>query len=139
MITKKIQATRQDEAGFDWNGKHYYDHIITVDGVDYHYSSLKKDLVDFEAGKEATFTTGEKIQKNNKTRLTISPVKDSPGKTFGGFGGGKGAYSKDDGVITMLSCISSAATYGNALNWEQVLVNAQKAYELAKSKRGDFK
>lgn len=139
--TKVIQATRQDEEGFEMSGKRFFDHIITVEGVDYHYVSASKELTNFVAGKEATFTTEEKLQSNNKVRLKISPVKDNPFK--GGFQG-KGGYKsdpKDSAQISLLSCISSAATFHQGRStgsFDNVIQDALKAYDVVKSKRGDF-
>jgi hypothetical protein len=143
MITKVVQAVREDIQGYEINGTRFYDHIITIEGVDYHYDSKSPTLVNFVAGKEATFTTEEKMQKNNKVRLKIVPVKENPFKGGGAKSGGfpaKGNYSKDDGAISMLSCISSAANYHKDREgtFDTVLKDAEKAYNLVKTKRGDF-
>lgn len=140
--TKVIQATRQDEEGFEMSGKRFYDHIITVEGVDYHYVSSLKELTNFVAGKEATFTTEETTQKNGKVRMKIAPVKENPFKG-GGFQG-KGGYKsdpKDSAQISLLSCISSAATFHQGRStgsFDNVIQDALKAYDVVKSKRGDF-
>lgn len=138
MITKLIQATREDLQGYEINGTRYYDHIITVEGIDYHYDSKSKELTNFIAGKEVTFTTEEKQMKNGKPRLKIVPVKDNPFKKPGGFSGGF-KDSKDSAQISLLSCISSASTFHQGTgDFSKVLESALKAYEIVKSKRGDF-
>jgi hypothetical protein len=140
MQTKVIQKTKQDEVGFEMNNKTYYDHVITVDGIDYHYVSMKKDLTNFVAGKEATFNVEETTMKNGKTRMKISPVQEKPAFVKGG-GFGKNNYSKDDAQISFLSCLSSAATFHQGRstpNFQAVVEDALKAYEVVRSKRGDF-
>jgi hypothetical protein len=145
MQTKVVERTEQDLAGYIMpDGKKLYAHKITVEGVVYNYDSKSPELTAFEAGKEATFTTEEKPQKNGKMRLKIKPAEDPAKRQFpagGGFQGGSKYPAKDDAQIAMMSCLSSAATHsqGTSRPWPEVLKNAGEAYEIVKSKKGDFK
>lgn len=145
MITKTIQATRQDEVGYEIGGNRFYDHIITVGGVDYHFDSKKKELTEFEPQKEATFTTEVKPMKNGKDRFKIIPMKESPFKQpFNGVNKpfNKSNYSKDDAQITALSILSSLMTgyqqSAKVFDREAMLKEAEGYYQWVKSKRGDF-
>lgn len=143
MYTKVVERTEQDLQGYMMpDGKKLYAHKITVEGVVYNYDSKSQELTAFEAGKEATFTTEQKTQSNGKVRLKIKPVSEPPAR--GGFTPGGSKYrgeDKDQAQISILSCISSAATYAQSSSkpWSEVLKNAEEAYQIVKSKKGDFK
>jgi hypothetical protein len=141
--TKVIERTQQDEQGFEMSGKRYYDHIITVDKIDYHFVSTKKELTAFETGKEATFTTEVTNMKNGKTRDKIIPVQKKPDFVKGGGGfQGKPAYrdNKDSAIITYLSVLSSVFNgmqqSTEVFDKEKIAETAEYFYQKAIEKRG---
>lgn len=143
MERKVVERTEQDLQGYILkDGKKLYAHKITIDGVLYYYDSKSPELTHFVAGQEALFTTEEKAMSNGKPRLKIKPAEDPAKKPFGGFSaGGSKFQTKDDAQIAMMSCLSSAATHSQASSrtWGEVLKNAEEAYQIVKSKKGDFK
>lgn len=144
--TKVIQRTQEDLEGFtpsDGKGR-MYDHKITVDGVEHHFYSNKRELTDFVAGAEATFTVEQKAGKQG-VRHVIKPVKKAPVFTKNpGFAGrgGNSPYSKDDSVITYLSVLSSVFTgmqqSSEVFNKEKVAETVEYFYQKAAEKRGKF-
>jgi hypothetical protein len=139
--TKLIQRTQQDLEGFEFDGKRMYDHKITVDGVDHHYYSKNKELSDFEAGKESTFTVEQKPGKQG-VRHVIKPVRKAPVFTKGGFTGKGNNFTKDDSCITYLSCLSSVMQgyqqSSEVFNKEKVAEVVEFFYQKAAEKRGKF-
>jgi hypothetical protein len=142
--TKVIERTQEDLEGFapaDGKGR-MYDHRITVAGIEHHFYSNKKDLVDFKVGEEATFTVEQKQGKQG-VRYVIKPVRKTPVFTKGGGGfQGKSNYSKDDAQITALSILSSLMTgyqqSTEVFSREKIEKEFDFWYEKVKSKRGDF-
>lgn len=85
----------------------------------------------FKEGEVATFTTEIK-QRGQYTDYNIRPAGQGTGKSFGG-----GMQKKDEGVITYLSCFSSACNfYANKLqaSEEDLFALAEKAFKQAISK-----
>lgn len=106
-----------------------YKHFIEFDNGDKgHYNSKKSNQDYFIVGQEANYTIEEKVNGQYKN-YSIKPVQAQ----FGG----KPKENKDQGVITALSCISSAVNLHArtpSSSAEDVMRDAEKFYNYAISK-----
>lgn len=110
------------------NGQTYYKWNITMDNGDFGGAMTAKEQQDkWVIGKEVTYTSETKGNFTNFKVVEEKPV----------FGGGK-VEPKQQGVITYLSCASTAANfYAQRSNGseEQVLAFAEKLFNAAMSKK----
>jgi hypothetical protein len=105
-----------------------YKHLIEFDNGDKGHYNSKKEVQDrFVIGKESTYTIETKVN-GQYTNYSIKPVDDKAGFK---------KENKDQGVITALSCISSAVNLHartSTSTAEDVLADADKFFKYAMSK-----
>lgn len=127
--TAKITSVQENQRQFEYQGTKYYEHWIKYEGSDilHTYASKTEKCEKFKVGETATFDV-EVRQNGPHTNYKIKPKSDSPFK--------KGE-PKDQGLITALSCISSAVQLHHRFapnSAESVIETANKFFEFAMSK-----
>jgi len=126
----KVTAIQENYRQYDGqNGKIYY-HIIEFENGDKgQYGSKSDKCTKFTVGQESDYTIESKVS-GNYTNYTIKPVQ-AQSNSFK-------SQVKNEGTITMLSCISSACIAvqqsSNSTNVELIKNMALSFFELAKSK-----
>lgn len=112
------------------NGMIYY-HEITFDNGDKgQYGSKTQTCEKFKVGEVSDYDIEERVNGNFKN-YTIKPVQQN------GAGGFKPKDNKDQGIITALSCISSAVNLHartSTSSAEDVMRDAEKFFNYAMSK-----
>lgn len=136
MQTKRVVKVREAIKTYSGKNGQITVHGITVedDPQEWEYHSLQPTCSKFKPNEEVTFTTEVK-QNNNYTNYKISPIN-----TTGPFV--KGApfkqESKDQGLITALSSVSTAVNFyqhqSPRVNEDIVLAFAEKIFIWANSK-----
>lgn len=130
METKKITSVQENQRQWDYHGTKYFDHWIKFEGSEqvWVYSSKSDKCEKFKSGEEATFET--KVQQRGQyTDYKIKPVQQN--------GAFKKGEAKDSGIITYLSCFSSACNfYSSRLqsNSADVLNFTEEAFKKAMEK-----
>lgn len=136
METKTAKITQVMEAFRNFNGQQgmIYVHAIKFEGDtenkawEYHSKSATCDK--FKVGETTTFETEIKV-RGQYTDYRIKPAGDAGGKFKGTF------IPRDEGLICMQSCISSAATFyslNKMASTEDLKKLAVELYDLAMSK-----
>ena len=134
--TEKIIAVQENKRQFSGRTGPIFVHLIRFENDKenklWEYHSANEVCDKFKEGETATFTTEIK-QRGQYTDYTIKPGGQSTGRPFGGGGGQK----KDEGVITYLSCFSSACNFFATkvhASEEDLFSLAEKAFNKAMSK-----
>jgi hypothetical protein len=127
--TAKILSVQENQRQWDYQGTKYFDHWIKFEGSDnvWIYSSKSDKCEKFKAGEVATFDCDIKTNGAH-TNYKIKPKQEQ------GAGGFKKADPKDQGIITYLSCLSSAANYFSNTkpsDWSDVMKAAEQAFNEA--------
>lgn len=131
--TAKIISVQENQRQWNYQGTDYFDHWIKYEGSDqvWVYGSKSATCEKFKVGETATFECEIK-QSGNYTNYKIKPAQ-----TNGAAGGGFKKENKDQGIITYLSCLSSACNfYSGRLqsDADDVLRFAEKAFTEAVKK-----
>ncbi len=133
METKKAKILSVQENQKSYNSKNgmAYVHFIKFEGDtdnrNWEYHSKKPTCDKFKSGQEASFEFGP-VVNGNYTNYKIKPIQEN------GSQGYSGDNSKDQGIITYLSCLSSAANYHaqkGPNNWDDVMQAADQAFQKA--------
>ena len=134
METKKSVVTAITENTNQWEGQNgtvYYHTITFANGDTGKYGSKSPKCEKFVIGQETEYEKETKVN-GQYTNIVIKPVQAQQQ------GGGYKRQPKDEGVIIMLSCISSAcnlfAQSSNFNDTAKVLATAEAFYNAAKSK-----
>jgi hypothetical protein len=131
MKTATVTNIQENVSQFDWQGKKYHKHTITFDNGDKgEYTSVSPTCDKFKVMEQTTYTIETKTN-GQYTNVVIKPVQAA------GSGGFKKSEPKDQGIITALSCLSSASnlytqTMGNSP--DNVIKAAEIFYQWAISK-----
>lgn len=136
-ITNITNAARQ----YPYNGATNYVHHIAVEGSNHswEYHSTKPTVDKFKVGDVVEFEMKIEQRVNNDKTYTDYKIRaiDDAAK---GKGGGYKSEPKDEGVITMLSCIGHACQLRynndtfNAVDVDWVLKTAERFYGAAIAK-----
>lgn len=127
--TAKINSVQENQRQFEYQGAKYFEHWIKYEGSDivHTYASKTEKCEKFKVGEIATFDV-EVRQNGPHTNYKIKPKQDNPFKK---------SEPKDQGLITALSCISSAVQLHHRHSpnsAEGVIETANKFFEFAMSK-----
>lgn len=127
--TAKIISVQENQRQFEYQGTKYFEHWIKYEGSDniHTYASKAEKCEKFKVGETATFDV-EVRQNGPHTNYKIKPKTENPFKR---------SEPKDQGLITALSCISSAVQLHHRFaptSAEEVISTATKFYEFAMSK-----
>jgi len=129
--TAKITSVQENQGNWNYNGTTHFKHFIKFEGSDtvWTYDSKSDKCEKFKVGETATFEI--KTQQNGQyTNYKIKPVSQQNGQFAKG--------NKDQGVITALSCLSSACNLHQQssaiLDPNSVLTTAEKFYQWATQK-----
>jgi hypothetical protein len=109
METKqvKVAAVQENQRQWEWQGSKFFDHYVKIEGSDqvWTYASKVDKCDKFKAGE--TVEAQLDIQERNGNKYyKIKPVQAATN----GFTGVK-KDPKDSGIITYLSCFSSACNF----------------------------
>lgn len=126
--TAKILSVQENQKSYDYQGTTYYVHLIKFEGSEHTWKFDSKNTTceKFKVGETATFDCDIKVN-GQYTNYKIKPKQDPFKK----------GEPKDQGIITYLSCLSSAANYftnTKPSTWEDVMSAANKAYNEAMNK-----
>lgn len=83
----------ENSRSYEYNGKTYYEHLITINGEVGKYSSVSPKCTKFQVGIEAEYEREVKVNGNH-TNIKFKPIQASGGGGQGKLGGG-GGYQKD--------------------------------------------
>lgn len=132
--TAKITSVQENQGNWNYQGTTYYKHLINFEGSDHvwTYDSKSDKCEKFKVGQVQTFDTDIK-QNGQYTNYKIKPAKEQNGQYTK-------KETKDQGIITWLSCFSSVCHLfaekqgSNSVRFEDALSATDKAFERAMSK-----
>ncbi len=109
METKKSKVTNVQEKTSSYNGNNgvvFYHKITFENGDTGQYGSKSETCEKFTVGQEADYTI-EKKENGQYVNYVIKPIQGA----VNSFNGGSAKVNKDSGIITYLSCLSSACLF----------------------------
>lgn len=127
METKqvKVLAVQENQRQWEWQGSKFFDHYVTIEGSDNVWTYASK------ADKCDKFKPGDTIEaqldireRNGNKYYNIKPTQSN---------GFVKKDPKDSGIITYLSCFSSACNFyqQRQATTQEVLQFAEDAYKAA--------